>query len=254
MKTSSVLLMLVIVCSSLCAPSFADDPLRLVMNGTWQTAVNHYYVGQVGNYMITGSKMVDQGVPGFQWDIYFRDYYNDEWRMNKVRDYGGVEYYIGNRYVPSNGKRYASSASVFHSDQGDVISFVSQNWQKEKSFAYNMIRQNDYRMYGCEYWIGIDRYDNFYMRNAWIELQKGTFGGKTRGKVVKTNSVNEETETKEKLTGFAALPKEIWGDPALEEGLEMRLGEEEFNLLKEQAYRAYNIPEQANVKDNEKLK
>ena len=36
----------------------ADDPMRLVMNGTWQTAVHHYYVGQ--------------DVPGYQWDIYFR--------------------------------------------------------------------------------------------------------------------------------------------------------------------------------------
>lgn len=144
----------------------ADDPMRLVMNGTWQTAVHHYYVGQ--------------DVPGYRWDIYLKDYYNDEWRMKKVRDYGGVEYYVGNRYVPSNGKRYASSASVFHSNQGDVISFSSQNWQKEKTFTYNMIRQNDYRMYGCEYWVGMDRWDNFYMRNAWIELQSGEFGGKTR--------------------------------------------------------------------------
>ena len=252
MRLKSIKLLIVIICLSVCTPSFADDPLRLVLNGTHQTAANHYYIGQLGDYTI-GNKLVEQGVPGFEWPIYFKDYYNDEWRMKKVRDSGGVEYYVGNRFVPSNGKRYACSASVYHSSIGDVVSFASQNWQKEKSFIYNMTWQNDWKAYGCEYWIGTDRFDKYYFRNGWIKLNKGTFGGKIAKTAVKTSSVKEETD-KEKVAGFAALPQAIWGDPNLEKGLEMRLGEEEFVLLKEQAYKAYNIPAQANVKNNEQLK
>lgn len=165
--------------------ALADDPLQLVMNGNYQTAVSHYYLGE--------------DVPGYKWAIYLRDYFNDEWRMKKVCEYGGIEYYVDNRYVPSNGKRYASSASVFHSPMGDVISFASQNWQKEKSFSYNMVRQNDYRYYGCEYWIGADRWDNYYFRNAYIELVSGTFGGKTRAASASCYIVKDYADENEML-------------------------------------------------------
>lgn len=187
----------------------ADDPLRLVMDGT-----SHHYVGE------------DE--PGYKWDIYFRDYYNDEWRMKNVREYGSVEYYVGNRYVPSNGKRYASSASVYHSPIGDVISFASQNWQKEKSFSYNMVRHNDYRFCGCEYWIGADRWDSYYFRNAYIELVSGTFGGKTiaAGTKAAYDKNNMDNDT------MMGIPEGVWRT-ADKEILRMRLEPERYEEIME---------------------
>ena len=135
---------------------------------------------------------------------------------------------------PATAKRYASSASVFHSDQGDVISFCSQNWQKEKGFTYNMIRQNDYRMYGCEYWTGMDRWDNFYMRNAWIELQKGSFGGKTKSATSK-DAMPKVKDSDE----IAGVPASVWRemDP---EALKTRLEPDRFEKVM-QAREAENI-------------
>jgi hypothetical protein len=118
---------------------------------------------------------------GFQWDIIFKDYFQDEWRMNKVRESGDVEYYVGNRYVPSNGKRYAASACIYHSVRGDTISFVSQSWQREKALVYNMTWHSDTRISGSEYWLGADRWDGYYFRTGYIDLIRGSFGGHTVG-------------------------------------------------------------------------
>ncbi len=139
------------------------NPLALIPSG-----VNYYYYAGVD-------------CPDFEWDVILKDYFQDEWRMKKVRDTGGAEYYVGNRYVPSNGKRYASSACVYHAVQGDVISFVSQSWQDEKSLIYNMTWHSDTRISGSEYWSGADRWDGYYFRTGYIDLIKGTFGGKTAG-------------------------------------------------------------------------
>jgi hypothetical protein len=140
---------------------FADeDPLQLVKN---DTGSSYHYVGE--------------DVEGFNWPVVFLDYYNDTWKMKQVRSYGDVDYYVGNRIAYGNsGKRYACSASIYHAPIGDVISFNSQNYQVEKSFTYNMAWQNDTRLSGCEYWLGADRFDNYYFRNAYIDLKSGAFG------------------------------------------------------------------------------
>ena len=59
---------------------------ELIMAGSYQTAVNHFYNGQ-GSNSSPGRITDSPGQPGFTWQVYLRDYYNDEWRLNKVRDY-----------------------------------------------------------------------------------------------------------------------------------------------------------------------
>jgi hypothetical protein len=216
----------------------ADDPLRLIFNGTNESATSYHYKGL--------------DVPGFQWDIYLKDYFNDEWRMNKVREYGGVEYYVGNRYVPGSGKRYASSASVYYSSQGVVISFVSQNWQNEKCLVYNMVWQSNSRISGCEYWVGADRFDGYYFRTGYIDLISGTFAGKT--KAIVSGKTTAETNKEQQKTGVETLPKEIWGNEELESGLLFRLGSEDFAKLKQEAIEKGLVPNQSNVQNNAAMK
>ncbi|NCC25932.1 MAG: hypothetical protein EOM25_12190 [Deltaproteobacteria bacterium] len=181
------------------------NPLQLIHDGNY----DHY-------------KGVD--CEGFSWDIIFKDYFNDEWRMKKVREFGSVEYFVGNRYVPGSGKRYASSASIYHSSQGDVISFASQNWQDEKSLVYNMTWQSNIRISGCEYWLGADRYDGYYFRNAYIDLIRGTFGGK----IVQASGSEAMAEYGDIVAG---VPEDVWTG-ATEEDLQMRLEPDRFEAVK----------------------
>lgn len=184
----------------------ADNPLQLISDGNY-----HHYAGT--------------DVEGFTWDIIFKDYFNDEWRMKKVREYGGVEYFVGNRYVPSSGKRYAVSASIYYSSQGDVISFASQNWQDEKFFVYNMVWQSNTRIIGCEYWVGADRWDGYYFRNAYIDLIKGSFGGRTIQSTSSHMSVNDATNT------VAGVPQEVWANED-DNTLKMRLEPDRYEAVK----------------------
>lgn len=193
-----------------------------LMNTTAQADCNPLQLVQAGNYYYY--KGVD--CEGFQWDIIFKDYFNDEWRMKKVRDNGGVEYFVGNRCVPSNGKRYAASACIYHSVQGDVISFVSQSWQDEKALTYNMTWHNDTRISGSEYWLGADRWDSYYFRTGYIDLIRGIFGGKSVGSSSQPMGVNEATNN------VAGVPQEVWANED-DSTLKTRLEPDRYEAVKE---------------------